>query len=142
MYLLDTNIVSEAMKKKPDEGVLAWLARHEDEASISSITLDELWFGVLSAPEGKRREEYRRVVSGLVRDYPDKILWFDAEAALVSAEFRHAARSIGQNPGVQDMMIAAVAKTNGLILATRNVKDFAFLGIDIVNPFDSSEGSC
>lgn len=137
MYLLDTNVVSERMKPRPDPGVVAWLDARKDELFLPSIALDELRYGVLRLPEGRRKEGFRRAVESLASDYADKVVPFDARAAWKSAEFRWAAHSMGFNPSIQDMMIAAIAAANGAVLATRNVKDFEFLDVEVANPFEA-----
>ena len=136
MYLLDTNVISERMKAKPSTIAAAWLDSHKNSLYLPSIALDELRYGVLLLPDGKRKEGYRRAIESLALTYADKIVPFDAKAAWISAEFRWIAHASGFNPSVQDMMIAAIAAANGAALATRNVKDFAFLDIDVVNPFE------
>lgn len=136
MYLLDTNVVSERMKKAPNANVVAWLDAHADELYLPAIALDELRYGVLRLPEGRRKEGYRKAVETLVTVYHDKIVPFDTRAAWMSAEYRWAAHSRGFNPSVQDMMIAGIASAIGATLATRNVKDFSFLDVEVVNPFD------
>ena len=136
MYLLDTNVVSERMKARPNPAAIGWLEANKAELYLPSIALDELRYGVLQLPEGRRKEGFARAVEGLAASYADKIVPFDAKAAWKSAELRWLARSSGFNPSVQDMMIAGIAAANGAVLATRNVKDFAFLGIEVVNPFE------
>ena len=136
MYLLDTNVVSERMKQKPNTAVLEWLSAHENDLYLPSITIDELRYGVLRLAEGKRKEGYRAAVETLVRIYPDKILPFDVRAAWKSAEYRWTAHTLGFNPSVQDLMIAAIARVNGAVLATRNVKDVSYLDVEVVNPFE------
>lgn len=136
MYLLDTNVVSERMKAQPSPVVIGWLDAKKAELYLPSVALDELRYGVLRLPEGRRREGFARAVETLVTSYADKIVPFDAKAAWKSAEFRWQAHSLGFNPSVQDMMIAGIAAANGAVLATRNVKDFAFLDLEVVNPFE------
>ena len=137
MYLLDTNVVSERMKAEPNQRVLEWLATHAGELYLPAIVLDELRYGVLKLPDGRRKEAYRAAIEALASTYADKIVPFDGKAAWRSAEFRWVAHSRGFNPGVQDLMIASIAAANGAVLVTRNVKDFAFLDVELVNPFEA-----
>ena len=141
MYLLDTNVISERMRAQPNPAVVAWLDARKDELYLPSVVLDELRYGVLRLPEGRRKEGYRRAVASLASAYADKIVPFDTKAAWKSAEFRWVAHSSGFNPSVQDMMIAAIAAANDAVLATRNVKDFAFLDVNVVNPFEQPKTS-
>ena len=136
MYLLDTNVMSERMKAQPSPAVIGWLDANKAELYLPSVALDELRYGVLRLPEGRRKEGFARAVEALASSYADKIVPFDAKAAWKSAEFRWQAHSSGLSPSVQDMMIAGIAAANGAVLATRNVKDFAFLGIEVVTPFE------
>jgi predicted nucleic acid-binding protein len=136
MYLLDTNVISERMKAQPSPAVIGWLDANKAELYLPSIALDELRYGVLRLPESRRKEGFARAVEALASSYADKIAPFDAKAAWKSAEFRWQAHSSGFNPSVQDMMIAGIAAANGAVLATRNVKDFAFLDVVVVNPFE------
>ena len=136
MYLLDTNVISERMKARPSSAVIGWLDANKAELYLPSIALDELRYGVLRLPEGKRKEGFAQALEALASTYADKIVPFDAKAAWKSAEFRWKAHTLGFNPSVQDMMIAGVAAANGAVLATRNVKDFAFLDVEVVNPFE------
>ena len=135
MYLLDINVISERMKAQPSPAVIGWLDANKAELYLPSVALDELRYGVLRLPEGRRKEGFARAVEALASSYADKIVPFDAKAAWKSAEFRWQAHSSGFSPSVQDMMIAGIAAANGAVLATRNVKDFAFLDVEVVNPF-------
>ena len=135
MYLLDTNVISERMKAQPNPAVVGWLNENKEELYLPAIALDELRYGILRLPEGKRREGFARAVDVLASSYADKIVPFDVKAAWKSAEFRWQAHSSGFNPSIQDMMIAGIAAANGAVLATRNVRDFAFLDVEVVNPF-------
>ena len=136
MYLLDTNVISERMKAQPNPAVIGWLDENKAELYLPAVALDELRYGVLRLPEGRRKEGFARAVETLASSYADKTVPFDAKAAWKSAEFRWQAHSSGFNPSVQDMMIAGIAAANGTVLATRNVKDFASLDVEVVNPFE------
>ena len=106
------------------------------ELYLPSIALDELRYGVLRLPQGKRRDALQAMIESIARSYSDKVLPFDAKAAWISVEFRWAAHSLGFNPSVQDLMIAAIAHANDAVLATRNIKDVRFLDVAVVNPFE------
>lgn len=138
MYLVDTNIISESMKPMPDANVLHWLIANGSSLYLSSITIDELWYGIRRMREGRRKRGYREIVESIMSDYAEKTLGFNTPEAILSAEYRWTAKAAGYNPGVQDMMIAAIAKANGMTLVTRNVKDFEFLDLEVLNPFEAS----
>jgi toxin FitB len=132
IFLLDTNIVSEMRKPRPHGGVLAWFASHPNESfSVPAVTLFELQMGAELLRE---------------RD-PDRATRFDSWVAQIAAgtnilplgatAAREAARMLNKHPMelMADAMIAAIAKVNGLTVATRNPRDFERFGVALVNPF-------
>lgn len=136
-YLLDTNVVSENMKLRPNADAMSWLERHGNESCICSIVIDELWYGMTMLPDGKRKRALRDAIEGLLVGYADAVLPFDEACAKYSAAYRAQQKLRGiNNPSAQDSMVAGVAKAHGLTLVTRNVKDYAGMDIAIVNPFE------
>ena len=129
-YLLDTNVVSEVMKKMPNARVLAWFARLETIA-LSTIALEELVFGL-------RRRALLRKEAWLRQLLDDKglVLPVSEAAAIWSGERRALLEAEGKNVDQADALIAACAWEHGLILATRSVKDFTGFGIALLNPFE------
>lgn len=134
-YLVDTNVVSEVCKKTPHTKVMEWLESHE-RLNISVITIEEMRFGEYMMPKGKRRNKLHELIDSLVDMYSGSTLVFDACAAEQCAAFHECAIASGRTPTIEDMMIAAIAKVNGLTLVTRNVRDFEYLDIAVVNPFE------
>ncbi len=134
-YLVDTNVVSEVCKKLPNPNVMDWLDSHENLA-ISVITIEEMRFGELMMPKGKKRNKLHELIDSLVEHYVDSTLTFDTRAAKQCAVFHENAIASGRTPTIEDMMIAAIAKVNGLTLVTRNVRDFEYLDVEVVNPFE------
>jgi predicted nucleic acid-binding protein len=133
-YLLDTNVVSEARKMKPHGAVLAWLREVEDKnIYLSAVTLGELQAGV----EQTRRQDPSKA--------SEIELWIDQLAdsyqvlPMDTACFREWARLMSgrTNDLIEDAMIAATARIHQLTLATRNERDFAQLGVPVVNPFSA-----
>lgn len=135
-YLVDTNVVSEICKKSPDANVMEWLGSHE-ELNISVITIEEMRFGELMMPKGKKRKKLHEMIDSLVVSYSANTLTFDVRAAEQCAVFHERAISLGRTPTIEDMMIAAIAKVNDMVLVTRNIRDFEYLDIGILNPFNS-----
>lgn len=135
-YLADTNVVSELMKPAPAEAVIDWLQDNEEQIFISAVTVKELYFGLFLLPDGRRKERLETAITGIVMDCSDKTLAFDAFSAYLCAELHAKAKTLGRVATVEDLMIASVALRNDAVLATRNVKDFDYLGIDCVNPFE------
>jgi predicted nucleic acid-binding protein len=137
MILLDTNIVSELVRPAPEPAVERWLADQSESAVfISAITEAELRVGVAIMPAGQRRTRLAEEIEGmLVEDFGGRILPFDSPAAIafavIAADRRRAGRPISQ----ADAQIAAIARSRGATLATRNVEDFEGCGIEIINPW-------
>jgi len=140
MILLDTNIVSEPWKPRPDRSVIAWLkAQPFSSLYICAPVLAELRFGAERLDGGLRRDFLRASIDHLENvGYRGRILALDGPAA---AEFgRLAARGerAGRAMGLVDAMIAAIALANRATVATRDESDFADIGLELVNPFTFS----
>lgn len=137
-YVLDTNVVSEALKDVPDRICAGWLEEHIDECFLTAVTLAELNYGADRLPEGKRKQDFRRKINFLWEDFSDQILDFDAVAAgefgRYVAEFE-ATRGLQavENADVRDFQIAAIARAHGCTVASRNLKHFA--NVTCINPF-------
>jgi predicted nucleic acid-binding protein len=134
-FLLDTNVVSEMTKSRPSPLVIAFLARTAD-LWLASLVVHELEFGLRLAPPGRRRDRLRADLSRFLTDYEDRILPIDRAGAVWAARFRaHAVRS-GRPPDIIDILIAGTARAHSLAVATRNVRDFEGLGVEVVNPWE------
>jgi hypothetical protein len=137
MYILDTNVVSELMRPAPAPSVEAWVAKQRaTHLYFSSIGEAELRYGVAIMPAGRRREALAAAVDGLMReDFAGRVLPFDGAAARAYAGIAAARRSAGRPVSQADCQIAAIAHARGLALVTRNVRDFADMGIEIADPW-------
>ena len=137
-YLLDTNIVSEPTRPRPDERVVRLLHAHEGEVSIASVVWHELSVGVERLPPGRRRDALARYLADVVRPAMP-VLPFDAAAAEWLAVERARLESSGLTRPFADGMVAAVAATQGLTLVTRNVRDFdRFAGLVVEDWFGAA----
>ncbi|MFT3971012.1 MAG: type II toxin-antitoxin system VapC family toxin [Micropruina sp.] len=136
MIVLDTNVVSEAMRPAPDTEVLGWLnAQVIDTLYLSSVTLAELLFGVGVLPAGARRDRLARTVDGLVALFPGRVLPFDQDAARRYANMASAGQKAGRPLSTADGYIAATAAAHGFAVASRNARHFAGTGVELINPW-------
>lgn len=138
MILLDTNVVSEAWRPTPDLAVIAWIDRQRASSLyLCTPVLAELRFGIERLPASPRKERIRALVDRLEADtYQGRILPLDTPAA---AEFGRVAAKrerAGKRMEPMDALIAAIAIAHQATLATRDVREFANLGLDLVNPFE------
>jgi len=138
-FLLDTNVVSEWAKPRPDTGVVAWLAEaDEDRVFISVITLAELRHGIEKLPAGARRDRLATWLSQQVpARFEARVLPVDAETADKWCGVIARGDAGGRPVGTMDAFIAATAEQHNLTLVTRNVSDFDVLGIRLFNPWNN-----
>ena len=136
MIVLDTNVVSEAMKPDPAPAVRAWLNEQAAETLyLSSVTLAELLFGIAALPAGKRRNMLGRALDGLMELFGDRLLPFDADAARHYAGLAILARSAGRGFPTPDGYIAAVASSRGFIVASRDKAPYEAAGVTVLDPW-------
>ena len=136
MILLDTNIISEALRPRGDPAVLAWLdAQAVETLFLSTITLAELRFGIAAMPDGQRRDILCRELDRRVLPvFEGRILSFDIAAADAYERLRARARAAGKAVGVADGYIAAIATAHDLSVATRDTSPFEAAGLRVVTP--------
>ena len=140
MIVLDTNIVSEAMKPGPHPAVRAWLnAQVSGMLYLSSITLAELSFGIAALPNGKRKDTLTVALDGLMALFKDRILSFDPTAARQYAELAVTARAAGRGFPIPDGYIAAIAVSRGFQVASRDTAPFEAANVDVINPWEWKE---
>lgn len=140
MIVLDTNVVSELMRPAPDAAVLAWVdAQPSDDLYLTSMTVAELLFGIARLPPGRRRERLSEQVGRLVDEvFADRVLAFDAPAAVAYGRIATARERAGRPVSTADAVIAATAASaGGKSLATRNVGDFVDAGLTLVDPWNA-----
>ena len=134
-YLLDSNILSEPSRPRPDELVRSRLEAHRHEICTAAPILHEMHYGLARMPEGARKQQLIRYVYQVLRQ-PLTILPYDREAALWHAAERARLESRGRTPPYVDGQIAAIAKVNALTLVTRNTGDFVeFVDLKVQNWF-------
>lgn len=140
-FLLDTNVLSELMRERPDTDVLDWFA-HNAQATMrtSSVTQAEILTGIALLPAGKRRMALALAAEQMFeQDFAGHCLVFDTAAAKHYALIVAARTRQGQPISTEDAQIAAIALASGLSIATRNTKDFEHIeGLALVNPWLSA----
>lgn len=136
MIVLDTNVVSEAMKPEPDPAVRDWLDEQAAETLyISSVTVAELLFGIGALPNGRRKQKLAATLDGMLPLFEGRILAFDTDAARHYADLAVAARKAGKGFPTPDGYIAATAAAHGFTVATRDASAFDAAGIPVIDPW-------
>ncbi|TVR07512.1 MAG: type II toxin-antitoxin system VapC family toxin [Salinarimonadaceae bacterium] len=136
MILLDTNVISEAMKSDPDPAVRDWLdAQAAETLFLSSITIAELMFGVGALPEGLRKDRLAAALDDVVELFVERILPFDAASARHYAELAVRARAAGRGFPTPDGYIAAIADAHGFAVASRDASAFMAAGLPVIDPW-------
>jgi predicted nucleic acid-binding protein len=138
MIVLDTNVVSEAMKPEPHPSVRAWLNDQAAETLfLSSVTLAELLFGIAVLPAGKRKGMLAKALDGLMGLFRDRILPFDIDAARRYADLAVMAQTGGRGFPTPDGYIAAIAASRGFIVASRDTAPYEAAGVSSLNPWEA-----
>ncbi|MEK6789410.1 MAG: type II toxin-antitoxin system VapC family toxin [Pseudomonadota bacterium] len=136
MIVLDTNVISEAMKPEPDPSVRAWLNEQATETLyLCSVTVAELLFGIAALPAGRRKQLLTQALDGMLALFKERVLPFDVDAARRYAELAVTARSAGRGFPTPDGYIAAIAASRGFIVASRDTSPFQAGGLAVINPW-------
>lgn len=137
MIILDTNVLSELVRSRPEAAVVAWLdAQPSSDVATTAITVAELLYGVARLPRGRRRQQLAAAIAALVdedlggRVHPFALDCAERYAVIVSARER-----LGRPISVLDAQIAAICSNHGALLVTRNTRDFEHTGVDVVDPW-------
>jgi len=137
VIVLDTNVVSELMRPRPDVRVVTWVADLSgDDLFTTSVTVAEVLCDIARLPDGARRTRIATRWEQIIADLDDRILTFDVDAARSYADIAATREAAGRPIDVPDGQIAGICRFHAAVLATRNERDFAATGIDVVNPFD------
>ena len=137
MIILDTNVVSEAMKPNPDSAVIAWFdSQMVDDLFLTVTSLAELLTGIEVLPIGKRRAVLVKILrESMERFFGPRILAFDQAEAVAYATIFARARASGYTIAVGDGQIAAIATAHGYAVATRDTRPFLAAGVRVINPW-------
>jgi len=138
VIVLDTNVVSEALKPAPCESVLLWLSSQEPQSIfVTVITQAEMLYGVEVLESGKRKQGLMTLNEKLFgrEGFQGRILSFDHQSAREFAKILASRKAAGRPLSQFDAMIAAIVRSHGASLATRNTDDFEHCGIRLINPW-------
>ena len=138
MILLDTNVISEPLRRVPEARVINWLdAQSLETLYLSVITVAELRFGVANLPVGKRRDELQISLENQILPlFSGRVRPFELDCTTAYAELMAKAKSAGLAIAAADGYIAAIATTNRFSVATRDVSPLQAAGVNVINPWD------
>lgn len=141
MIVVDTNVISEAMRNPADSRVIDWMdAQAVETLYLSAVTVAELRFGIAVLPAGKRRDRMRaRLEQEVIPVFAARVLPFDMDAAQAYADLMARARRKGKTIGKSDAYIAATAASRGFAVATNNTSPFEAAAVPIVSPWDEDQ---
>ena len=138
MILLDTNVISEAIKPDSHPTVRAWLdAQAAETLFLPSITIAELLFGIGALPDGRRKSILAARIDGLLEAFTGRILPFDTSAARRYADLAVKARAAGKGFPTPDGYIAAIAAAHDFALASRDTSAFKAAGLTVIDPWEA-----
>ena len=136
MILLDTNVISELMKRPTDPNVAHWFQTHDPQCFLPSPALAEMAFGIARLPYGTRRRELEAKLSEWRLRYAERTLSFTGTTAMIYGTVMAEALASGHNMSVVDAQIAAIAVEQSATLATRNLRDFKVTSVSLTNPWN------
>jgi predicted nucleic acid-binding protein len=135
-YLVDTNVLSEAQKPTPNPAVVTWLRDHETELYTSAVVIGEIAWGIDRLANGKKRRDLVQWLHAkVIPRMEGRILRFDTRVALTWGELQARLETSGRLMPWRDSVIAATALRHGLVVATRNERDYKHARLDLLNPF-------
>jgi toxin FitB len=136
VIVLDTNVLSEMVRPSPALAVVEWLdVQPASDMATTSITAAELFAGVARLPDGRRKDYLTDEIAASLADLRGPLYPFDIDAAREYAEVVASRTRMGRPIEIADAQIAAICRARGATLATRNVKDFDGVGVEVVNPW-------
>jgi len=139
VIILDTNVLSERYRSHPDDKVKRWFdLLPREQVSTTMITVAEMRYGAARLPRSRRRTDLENVIQQMVVEaFEGRIEIFDLAATAEYANLVAAREKAGRGIETGDAMIAAICLARRAALATRNIKDFEGLGIQLINPWES-----
>jgi toxin FitB len=136
-FLIDTNVISEVMRPRPDVHVINWLAGVDEERSFLSVaTIAEISFGIEGMPVGRKQKRLRDWLHDeLIPRFENRILATDPALAILWGSTARRAQQGGHQIETMDALIAATAQHHNLTIVTRNISDFSALAMPLLNPW-------
>lgn len=138
MYLIDTNVMSELVRSRPDPGVVAWADANMGDAGLATISIFELRLGIAQLPQGRRRDALMLTIERAINRLGSRIYAFDRAAAEAAGDLSGLSSGFGRPMPRMDAQIAGIASVYGLTIVTRNISDFSGTGLDLHNPWTAS----
>lgn len=137
MIVLDTNVLSEVLRPAPAPRVMDWLSRQASTSLfVTTVTQAEILFGIAILDPGRRRDDLQSAAMAMfAEDFAGRIVGFDVDAAPVFAAIAAERRQLGRPISQFDAQIAAIARSRGAALATRNIRDFEACDIELIDPW-------
>jgi predicted nucleic acid-binding protein len=137
VIVLDTNVLSEALRPIPDPRPMDWLGRQSSASLfVTTITQAEILYGIAALAPGRRRDDLQTAATAMfAEDFAGRILGFDTDTAPVFAALAAERRRLGRPISQFDAQIASITRSRGAALATRNQSDFEACGIDLIDPW-------
>jgi predicted nucleic acid-binding protein len=135
LIFLDTNVVSETMRPKPDRTVVIWLERNDSEIALPSVAIAEIAFGIQRIRPDERAPKLELTLNAIRDRFVSRIFAFDEDAALIYGRIMGEAERKGRKMATPDGMIAAIALRHGAALATRNREHFRVEGLELIDPW-------
>lgn len=135
-WLLDTCVLSEVVKARPDPKVIQWLEQHQGQGGISVVTLAELSFGVRRLAAGRRRNQLQQWLGEISAVFADRIIPTDEAVWLAFANLKSELLSKGKIQDDLDLLIAATALVHGLTVVSRNTRHFQHTGVVLIDPWN------
>jgi toxin FitB len=135
LIIADANLLSETSKVEPDQMVLDWIEANYATLYLPTPVLSELRYGCAKLPASRKRQELESWLSDLLIQFADRILPFDQNAAESHGAMRARLKAIGKTCSPSDSYIAGIALSLGCPVATRNVEDFQWTGVELIDPW-------
>jgi hypothetical protein len=136
LIFLDTNVISETLRRNPDEQVITWLAVHDQELAIPTVTIAEIAYGIARIRPDQRSVPLMEGLNAWRGRFAGRIFPFTEQAALIYGDLMGKASLSGAVLSAPDGMIAAITLANRGRLATRNTRDFQGTELELINPWE------